>query len=98
MIKGSINSIESFSTMDGPGIRAVIFLNKCNLRCKYCHNPETWQMKDYNYTPEELVKKLIKYKPYFKNNGGITFSGGEPLCQKEFLIDTCKLLKKKIFI
>lgn len=94
-MKGSINSIESCGAVDGPGIRCVVFLNKCLLRCKYCHNPETWHMQGMNYTKEELVKKIIRFKPYFKrNNGGVTFSGGEPLLQSNFLIETCKLLKE----
>ena len=58
MVKGSINSIESFGLVDGPGIRTVIFMNGCKLRCKYCHNPEMWQMQDKNYTPKELVDNL----------------------------------------
>lgn len=95
MIKGSVNSIESMGLVDGPGVRVVVFLSGCKLRCKYCHNPEMWTMGEYNYTPEELVKKIINFKPYFKNSGGVTFSGGEPLIQSEFLIETCKLLKKE---
>lgn len=93
---GSVNSIETFGLVDGPGIRTVVFLNGCKLRCKYCHNPEMWSMKEGNTPPEELVKKLLRYKPYFKrNNGGVTFSGGEPLLQSKFLIEVCKLLKEE---
>ncbi len=92
---GSIDSIESFSTKDGPGIRTVIFLNGCKLRCLFCHNPEMWNKKEDNITPLELYNKIIKFKPYFKNNGGVTFSGGEPLLQSEFIIETAKLLKKE---
>ena len=95
MIKGSVNSIETFGLVDGPGIRVVVFLNGCKLRCKYCHNPEMWAVGEENYTPEELVKKIINFKPYFGNNGGVTFSGGEPLISYKFLIETCKLLKKE---
>ena len=95
MTKGSINSIESMGLVDGPGIRCVVFLNGCKLRCKYCHNPETWTLKELNYTPEELVKQIIKFKPYYKNRGGVTFSGGEPLLQPDFLIECSKLLKKE---
>ena len=95
MTKGSIAAIETFGLVDGPGIRTVVFLNGCQLRCKYCHNPEMWKMQQKNYTPQELVNKLIRFKPYYKrNNGGVTFSGGEPLMQIDFLIETCKLLKK----
>ena len=96
MIKGSVNSIESFGLVDGPGVRCVVFLNGCKLRCKYCHNPEMWNMKNPNYTPEELASKIIRNKPYFEeSNGGVTFSGGEPLLQSKFLIEVCKLLKKE---
>ena len=95
MNKGSIDSIETFGLTDGPGIRCVVFLNGCNLRCKFCHNPEMWKVRDYNYTSEDIVKKVLRSKPYFKNNGGVTFSGGEPLLQYDFLLDTCKLLKKE---
>lgn len=96
MTKGSIDSIESFGLVDGPGIRTVVFLNGCKLRCKYCHNPEMWTMKEKNITPEELVNKIKRFKPYYKrNNGGVTFSGGEPLLQYDFLLETCKLLKKE---
>lgn len=96
MLKGRVDSIESFGLVDGPGIRAVVFLTGCKLRCKYCHNPETWKFGDENYTPEELTRKLVRFKPYFaRNNGGVTFSGGEPLLQPNFLIETCKLLKNE---
>lgn len=93
---GSINSIETFGLVDGPGIRTVIFLNGCSLRCKYCHNPETWKIQNLNDTTDEIVKKCIRNKPYYKrNNGGVTFSGGEPLLQYPFLVDTCKKLKEE---
>ncbi len=92
---GSINSFETFGLVDGPGIRTVVFLNGCNLRCKYCHNPETWKMQSNNYTSDEVVEKCKKNKPYFKNKGGVTFSGGEPLLQYDFLLETCKKLKKE---
>ena len=95
MILGSVNSIESMGLVDGPGIRTVVFLNGCNLRCKYCHNPEMWYMQKKNISSDDLVKKILRNKPYFKNNGGVTFSGGEPLLQYEFLLDTCKKLKEQ---
>ena len=96
MIRGSVDSIESFGLVDGPGIRTVVFMSGCKLRCKYCHNPEMWSIKDLNYTPEELTNKIIRNKPYFKrNNGGVTFSGGEPLLQSEFIIEVCKMLKQE---
>lgn len=95
MIRGSIDSIESMGLVDGPGIRTVVFLTGCKLRCKYCHNPEMWVKGKENYTPEELVNKIVRFKPYFKETGGVTFSGGEPLIQSEFLLEVCKLLKKE---
>lgn len=96
MTKGSVSAIETFGLVDGPGIRTVVFLSGCRLRCIFCHNPEMLKKGENNYTPEQLVSKIIRNKPYFKrNNGGVTFSGGEPLLQMEFLIETCKLLKKE---
>ena len=94
-MKSSIDSIETFSTVDGPGIRTVVFFNECKLRCIYCHNPEMWCKREFNYTAHELVEKILKNKEYFGNNGGVTFSGGEPLLQNEFLIEVCKRLKKE---
>ena len=90
----SIDSIESFSTKDGPGIRTVIFFNGCKLRCLFCHNPETWTMKEKNITIEEIYNKIINYKDYYGTNGGVTFSGGEPLLHSDFIIELAKLLKK----
>ena len=96
MVKGSVFQIESFGLVDGPGIRTVVFLTGCKLRCLFCHNPEMFKKGVDNYTPEELFNKIIRNKPYFKrNNGGVTFSGGEPLLQSDFVIETCKLLKKE---
>ena len=93
---GYIHSIETMGLVDGPGIRAVVFLTGCKLRCKYCHNPESWTKGEDNYTSEDVLKKVLRFKPYFKrNNGGVTFSGGEPLLQSDFLIETCKLLKQE---
>lgn len=92
---GSVESIETLGLLDGPGIRTVVFLNGCKLRCKFCHNPEMFTKKENNYTNEELVNKIIRNKPYFKNGGGVTFSGGEPLLQSEFIIECAKLLKKE---
>lgn len=95
MIKGAIDSIESFGLVDGPGIRTVVFLSGCKLRCKYCHNPETWTKGKYNYTPEELAKCILRNKNYFIRKGGVTFSGGEPLLQSKFIIEVAKILKKE---
>ena len=93
-MKGSIDSIESLGLVDGPGIRTVVFMNGCKLRCQYCHNPEMWKMREANYTPQELYQKIKRFQPYFGKNGGVTFSGGEPLLQGEFLIEVGKLLKQ----
>lgn len=94
---GKINSIETMGLVDGPGVRFIVFMQGCPLRCLFCHNPETWDIngKSTSYTPTELVKKILRYKPYFKNNGGVTFSGGEPLMQKQFLLECLKLCKKE---
>lgn len=90
----SVGKIETFGLVDGPGIRTVVFLNGCSLRCKYCHNPEMWTINDYNMSEEELIKRILRNKPYYKrNNGGVTFSGGEPLVQSEFLLSICQKLK-----
>ena len=91
----SVDSIESMGLVDGPGIRTVIFFNGCKLRCKFCHNPETWNMKENNYTLEEIYNKIIRNKPYFGNNGGVTYSGGEPLMHIDFLIELSKKLKEE---
>ncbi len=81
-----IHSIESMGLVDGPGIRTVVFLNGCRLRCRYCHNPDMWTAeKDQTMMPEELVRRLIRFKPYYGSDGGVTFSGGEPLLQSDFL-------------
>lgn len=97
MFKGSIDSVESLGLYDGPGIRVVVFMNGCKLRCKYCHNPEMWMKKDDNITSDELVDKIKRFKSYIKDTGGVTFSGGEPLLQPDFLIDCCKKLKDEGF-
>ena len=94
-MKASINSIESFGLVDGPGIRTVLFFNGCKLRCKYCHNPEMWQIGELNYTVEELVSKIERFKSYYRDNGGVTYSGGEPLLHVDFLIELSKKLKEQ---
>lgn len=91
---GYISKLETMSTVDGPGIRVTVFMQGCRLRCRFCHNPETWLEKKGNiYTPEELCNTILKYKNYIKD-GGVTFSGGEPLLQQEFLLETLKLCKE----
>lgn len=128
-VLGYVHSTESFGAVDGPGIRFVVFLQGCKMRCKYCHNPETWNLvTDYSKlysdetidaereelekkieentkllkdkgvkiearTPEDLLKQALRYKPYWKNGGGITVSGGEALLQMDFLIEFFKLAK-----
>ena len=96
-ILGRISSIESMGLLDGPGIRFVAFLQGCKLRCKYCHNPETWDVNGRSQitSPEELTKKISRFKNYFGTDGGVTFSGGEPLLQPEFLLECLKLCKKE---
>lgn len=93
---GRIHSIESMGLFDGPGIRTVVFFQGCNLRCLYCHNPDTWNFHGgIEITPKELVEKIIRFKPYFeRSGGGVTFSGGEPLMQPEFLYECLKLCKE----
>lgn len=95
-IKGNIHSLESFGTVDGPGIRFVAFLQGCPLRCKFCHNPDTWDFgkKQKEYTPEELYQEMLKYKRFFGPNGGVTVTGGEPLVQREFVKEYFKLCKE----
>ena len=95
-MNGSVNSIETLGTLDGPGLRTIVFLNGCALRCKFCHNPEMFKLGKLNTTPQELLRKIKRYKPYYKrNNGGVTFSGGDPLMQTAFLIEVCRLLKRE---
>lgn len=93
---GNISSIDTMGLVDGPGIRVVVFLQGCHLRCKFCHNPETWNVnnKKESWTSEQLVSFILNYKEYFKDKGGVTFSGGEPLCQPNFLLECLKLCKK----
>ncbi len=93
---GSVDSIETFGLVDGPGIRTVIFLNGCALRCKYCHNPEMWKLGKMNMSVEEVVAKIKRNRPYFRESGGgVTFSGGEPLMQVDFVIEVSKILKEE---
>ena len=88
-----IHSIESFGTVDGPGIRFVIFLQGCHLKCKYCHNRDTWDMNCGNYESlDDVFNKILRYKNYIYPNGGVTVTGGEPLLQVKFLIELFKKL------
>ena len=93
-MQGYINSFESFGTKDGPGIRFVVFMQGCPLRCLYCHNVDTWELRDKNYinSPEEVIAELNKVKAFL--TGGITVSGGEPLLQADFVLELFKLCKE----
>lgn len=95
-MKGKIHSFETFGTVDGPGIRFVIFMQGCPLKCKYCHNRDTWNVNAGTYiTVPELIKEIQKYRSYIlSSNGGITVSGGEPLLQAEFVLELFKELKE----
>lgn len=125
-MKGYVHSIQSLGAVDGPGVRSVVFLQGCALRCAYCHNPDTWeiprvagvtqsvgdcetetvltgrkpgaeekaQVSWEEYTPQELVKKLLRFKPYYGTDGGVTLSGGEPLLQAGFTAEVFRLLKE----
>ena len=92
-MRGRIHSIESFGTVDGPGIRFVAFFQGCPMRCAFCHNPDTWAVDgpvQYEWTPEELLAEALRYKNFIRR-GGITCSGGEPLMQPDFLIQFLRL-------
>lgn len=91
-----VHSIESFGTVDGPGIRFVLFLQGCHLQCKYCHNRDTWDMNGGEYKSlDDIFEKIMKYKNYIYPNGGVTVTGGEPLLQVKFLIELFEKLKKE---
>ena len=92
---GYLHSIESMGNVDGPGVRTVVFLQGCALRCCYCHNPDTWPAVGGAPTqPQQLVEKLLRYKPYYGAAGGVTFSGGEPLLQPGFLGECLRLCRQ----
>lgn len=89
MIKARIHSMESFGTVDGPGVRFVVFMQGCPLRCMYCHNPDTWLIKgsvQYEMTSDELLAEVVKYRNYIRR-GGVTLTGGEPLVQADFVAE-----------
>lgn len=92
---GHIHSFESFGTVDGPGIRFVIFLQGCPLRCQYCHNPDTWGAGGEEHTAESVVARALRFRNYFGPHGGVTVTGGEPLLQMDFVIELFTLLKAK---
>ncbi|NDW19014.1 pyruvate formate lyase-activating protein [Dysgonomonas sp. 216] len=95
-MKGQLHSIESFGTKDGPGIRYILFLQGCPLRCLYCHNTDTWNMSDskIEVTPEEAFSEIKKVKGFLRN-GGVTVSGGEPFLQPDFILNLFKLCKQE---
>lgn len=91
-----VHSTESFGTVDGPGIRFVLFLQGCHLKCKYCHNRDTWDINGGEYKSlDDIFDKIINYKNYIYPNGGVTVTGGEPLLQVKFLIELFEKLKKE---
>ena len=94
-IKGYVHSLESFGSVDGPGVRYVIFLSGCAMRCQFCHNPDTWKMDGGDeVTADEILKRALRFKPYWGKDGGITISGGEPLLQIDFVIELFKKAKE----
>lgn len=95
-MQGRIHSIETMGLRDGPGIRVVVFMQGCRLRCRFCHNADTWEgAGGERMSPEELVARISRFRPYFKRSGGgVTFSGGEPLLQPDFLISTMRLCRE----
>ena len=103
-MKGRINQLESFGTVDGPGIRFVVFFQGCPLRCQFCHNPDTWEPNlegvenngkgSGEFTPDQLVEEVLRYKNYIRT-GGVTATGGEPLMQPEFLREFFRLCKEE---
>lgn len=89
---GRVHSIQTMGTLDGPSVRFVVFMQGCNLRCKCCHNPDTWEMAGgTEYSAEQLVEKATRYKEYFGAEGGVTATGGEPLLQAEFVAEFFRL-------
>ena len=95
-VSGKIHSVETLGAADGPGLRFVLFLQGCSLRCKYCHNPDTWAAcnAERTATAEDIANEIIRYKNYFGKKGGVTVSGGEPLLQLDFLTELFKILKQ----
>ena len=95
-ITGYVHSLESFGSVDGPGVRYVIFLSGCAMRCQFCHNPDTWDMAGGQpYTADQLLEKACRYRTYWKQKGGITVSGGEPLLQIDFVTELFRKAKER---
>lgn len=96
MVKGYIHSTESFGSVDGPGIRFLIFLQGCPMRCQYCHNPDSWQIgRGEEKTADELLNQAERFRSYWGNKGGITVSGGEALMQIDFLTELFEKAKQR---
>ena len=94
---GHIHSTESFGAADGPGVRFIVFMQGCHMRCRYCHNPDTWKMDGGDeVTADEILKRALRFKPYWGKDGGITISGGEPLLQIDFVIELFKKAKELV--
>ena len=92
---GHIHSTESFGAADGPGVRFIVFMQGCHMRCRYCHNPDTWKMDGGDeVTADEILKRALRFKPYWGKDGGITISGGDPLLQIDFVIELFKKAKE----
>ncbi|MGY3765081.1 pyruvate formate-lyase-activating protein [Vagococcus vulneris] len=93
-VTGRIHSTENFGTVDGPGVRFIVFMQGCKMRCQFCHNPDTWKIGGgKEVTPDEILAEALKYKTYWGKDGGITVSGGEPLLQPKFITELFKKAK-----
>lgn len=96
MLKGRVHSFESFGAVDGPGVRFLIFLQGCPMRCRYCHNPDSWKIgAGEEYSAEEILDRAERFRPYWGDRGGITVSGGEALLQIDFLIELFELARER---
>ena len=93
--KGRIHSFQSMGAVDGPGLRFVVFMQGCPLRCVYCHNPDTWAMEGESYSVLQVVERIRRFTPYFQHGGGVTVSGGEALCQWEFVTALFRALQEE---
>lgn len=94
ILKASVHSVETFGSVDGPGIRFVIFLKGCKMRCRYCHNPDTWKYDEKDMrSADELLDQAVRYRSYWGKTGGITVSGGEALLQLDFMIELFRKAK-----
>jgi len=94
-MKGRVNSFQSMGAVDGPGIRFVVFMQGCPLRCGYCHNPDTWSLSGDEYSVDDVYQRILRCRPYFGEDGGVTVSGGEPLLQWEFVSELLRRLKEE---